>query len=123
MVVARNDPLDNVMMLRESIRDHHLWFIDMMMRAFIQEHDLVGCAVAFCKGCHETFSEQILDNYKMMERFDEGARFLFPCTRQPIFVAVKEIDDNSMTTIRTGLDTIIGQVTHLMDPTGKERPL
>jgi hypothetical protein len=28
------------------------------------------------EGCHETFSEQILDNYKMMERFDEGARFL-----------------------------------------------
>ncbi len=48
----------------------------MMMRAFIQEHDLVGCAVAFCKGCHEVFSEQILANYKAMERFDEGARFL-----------------------------------------------
>jgi len=42
-------------------------------RAFVQEHDLVGCEVAFCKGCHETFSEQILDIYKMMERFDEGA--------------------------------------------------
>ena len=47
-----------------------------MMRAFVQGHDLVGCAVAFCKGCHEVFSEQILETYKMMERFDEGARFL-----------------------------------------------
>ena len=37
---------------------------------------LAGQAVAFCKGCHEELSEQILDNYKMMERFDEGARFL-----------------------------------------------
>ena len=48
----------------------------MKMRAFVQEHDLVGVDVAFCKGCHEELSEQILDNYKMMERFDEGARFL-----------------------------------------------
>ena len=48
----------------------------MMMRTFLQEHDLVGCEVSFCKGCHEQFSEQILANYKMMERFDEGARFL-----------------------------------------------
>ena len=47
----------------------------MMMRAFVQEHDLVGVDVAFCKGCHEVFSEQILGNYKEMERFDEGARF------------------------------------------------
>ncbi len=47
-----------------------------MMRTFLQEHDLVGYAMAFCKGCHEVFSEQILANYKMMERFDEGARFL-----------------------------------------------
>ena len=36
----------------------------MMMRAFVQEHDLVGCEVSFCKGCHEQFSEQILANYK-----------------------------------------------------------
>ena len=48
----------------------------MMMRAFLQEHGLVGLEVGFCKGCHEVFSEQILANYKMMERFDEGARFL-----------------------------------------------
>jgi hypothetical protein len=59
-----------------TIAGHHLWFYNMMMRAVIQEHDLVGLEVAFCKGCHETFSEQILANYKMMERFDEGARFL-----------------------------------------------
>ncbi len=44
----------------------------MKMRAFVQEHGLVGCAVAFCKGCHHEFSEQILANYKMMERFSEG---------------------------------------------------
>ncbi len=48
----------------------------MMMRAFVQEHDLVGQEVSFCKGCHEVFTEQILENYKAMERFDEGARFL-----------------------------------------------
>ena len=48
----------------------------MKMRAFVQERDLVSVDVAFCKGCHEVFSEQILENYKMMERFDEGARFL-----------------------------------------------
>ncbi len=59
-----------------TIQGHHLWFSNMMMRAFVQEHDLVGCEVSFCKGCHDVFSEQILANYKMMERFDEGARFL-----------------------------------------------
>jgi hypothetical protein len=48
----------------------------MKMRAFVQERDLVGQDVAFCKGCHEELSEQILDNYKLMEKFDEGARFL-----------------------------------------------
>ena len=48
----------------------------MKMRAFLQEHGLVGHRVAFCKDCHEELGEQILDNYKMMERFDEGARFL-----------------------------------------------
>ncbi len=48
----------------------------MRMRAFLQEQGLVGHRVAFCKDCHEELSEQILDNYKMMERFDEGARFL-----------------------------------------------
>ena len=37
---------------------------------------MVGQEVAFCKGCHDKLSEQILANYKAMERFDEGARFL-----------------------------------------------
>ncbi len=59
-----------------AIAGHHLWFSNMRMRAFVQEQGLVGHQVAFCKGCHEVFSEQILANYKMMERFDEGARFL-----------------------------------------------
>ena len=59
-----------------TIGGHHLWFSNMKMRAFVQERDLVGQEVAFCKVCHEVFSEQILTNYKMMERFDEGARFL-----------------------------------------------
>ncbi len=58
---------------KSTIAWHHLWFSNMMMRAFVQEHGLVGCQVAFCKGCHEVFSEQILVNYKAMERFDEGA--------------------------------------------------
>ncbi len=48
----------------------------MRMRAFVQEQGLVGLEVAFCKGCHEKLGEQILANYKAMERFDEGARFL-----------------------------------------------
>jgi hypothetical protein len=59
-----------------TIAGHHLWFSNMRMRAFLQEHGLVGHQVAFCKDCHEELGEQILDNYKMMERFDEGARFL-----------------------------------------------
>ena len=59
-----------------TIGGHHLWFSNMKMRAFVQERDLVGQKVAFCRGCHEELSEQILDNYKMMERFDEWARFL-----------------------------------------------
>jgi hypothetical protein len=36
----------------------------------------VGQEVAFCNGYHEELSEQVLDNYMAMERFDEGARFL-----------------------------------------------
>ena len=47
-----------------------------MMRAFIRERGLVTLEVSFCKKCHEELSEQILANYKAMERFDEGARFL-----------------------------------------------
>ena len=48
----------------------------MRMRAFVQEQGLVGLEVSFCMKCHEELSEQILANYKAMERFDEGARFL-----------------------------------------------
>ncbi len=59
-----------------TIGGHHLWFSNMRMRAFVQEQGLVSHQVAFCKDCHEELSEQILDNYKMMERFDEGTRFL-----------------------------------------------
>ncbi len=59
-----------------TISGHHLWFSNMGMRAFVQEQGLVGHQIAFCKVCHEELSEQILDNYKAMERFDEGARFL-----------------------------------------------
>ena len=58
-----------------TIAGHHLWFSYMRMRAFLQEHGLLGCEVSFCRGCHEELSEQILENYKAMERFDEGARF------------------------------------------------
>jgi len=30
--------------------------------------DLVGVDVAFCKGCHKVFSEQILAIYREMQR-------------------------------------------------------
>ncbi len=76
MVLARNVPMDNVTVLQESIAGHHLWFSNMRMRAFLQDHGLLGLEVSFCKGCHEELGEQILGNYKMMERFSEGARFL-----------------------------------------------
>ena len=59
-----------------TISGHHLWFSNMMMRAFVREHGLIHLEVAFCKGCHGELSDQILANYKAMERFDEGARFL-----------------------------------------------
>ena len=59
-----------------TISGHHLWFSNMMMRAFIRERGLVTLEVSFCKKCHEELSEQIVANYKAMERFDEGARFL-----------------------------------------------
>ena len=63
MVFARNDPLDNVTVFRKSIAGQSLRFSNMMGRAFLRDQGLVGCAVAFCKGCHEVFSEQILGNY------------------------------------------------------------
>ena len=55
---------------------HHLWFSNMKVRAFIEEHRLMGQEIALCKGCHKTLSEQIVGNYKAMEKFAEGARFL-----------------------------------------------
>ena len=36
----------------------------------------MGQRIALCKGCHEELSEQIVSNYKAMEKFAEGARFL-----------------------------------------------
>jgi hypothetical protein len=45
------------------------------MRAFVDEHQLVGLNIALCRECHEELSEQILTNYKALGKFDEGARF------------------------------------------------
>jgi hypothetical protein len=59
-----------------TISGHHLWFSNMMMNAFIRERGLVTLEVSFCKKCHEELGEQILANYRAMERFREGARFL-----------------------------------------------
>ena len=36
----------------------------------------MGQEVALCKKCHGELSEQIVGNYKAMEKFAEGARFL-----------------------------------------------
>ena len=55
---------------------HHLWFSNMRMRAFIEEHRLMGQEVALCSKCHGELSDQIVANYKAMEQFAEGARFL-----------------------------------------------
>ena len=55
---------------------HHLWFSNMKVRAFIEEHRLMGQEIALCKKCHGELSEQIISNYKAMEKFAEGARFL-----------------------------------------------
>ena len=59
-----------------SMAWHHLWFSNMRMRAFLEEHGLVGYEIALCTKCHEEIVEQILSNYKALERFNEGARFL-----------------------------------------------
>ena len=59
-----------------SIAWHHLWFSNMKVRAFIEEHRLMGQEIALCKKCHGELSEQIVSNYKAMEKFAEGARFL-----------------------------------------------
>jgi hypothetical protein len=58
-----------------NIWGHHLWFANERMRAFVDEHQLVGLTVALCRECHEELSEQILGNYKALGKFDEGARF------------------------------------------------
>jgi len=55
---------------------HHLWFSNIKMREFIEEHGLIGQDVALCSKCHETLGEQIVATYKALERFSEGARFL-----------------------------------------------
>ena len=62
--------------LDTSIAWHHLWFSNMKMREFIEEHQLVGKNVALCSKCHEELGEQIVATYKALERFSEGARFL-----------------------------------------------
>ncbi len=36
----------------------------------------MGMRIALCKKCHGELSEQIVSNYKAMEQFAEGARFL-----------------------------------------------
>jgi len=59
-----------------SMAWHHLWFSNMRMRAFIEEHRSMGQEIALCKKCHGELSEQIVANYKAMEKFAEGARFL-----------------------------------------------
>ena len=46
------------------------------MRALIEERRLFGLDVAFCPRCRDDLLEQILANYRALQRFDEGARFL-----------------------------------------------
>ena len=53
----------------------HLWFSNPGMRALIEERRLVGLKVAFCPRCRDDLLEQILANYRALQRFDEGARF------------------------------------------------
>ena len=36
----------------------------------------MGQQIALCKKCHGELSDQIVSNYKAMEQFAEGARFL-----------------------------------------------
>ena len=45
------------------------------MRALIEERGLFGLDVAFCQRCRDGLLEQILGNYRALQRFDEGARF------------------------------------------------
>ena len=53
----------------------HLWFSNPGMRALIEERRLFGLDVAFCPRCRDDLLEQILGNYRALQRFDEGARF------------------------------------------------
>ena len=46
------------------------------MRALIEERGLIGLEVAFCQSCRDDLLGQILANYRALQRFDEGARFL-----------------------------------------------
>ena len=46
------------------------------MRAFVDEHQLVGLNIALRRECHEELGKQILANYKALGKFDEGARNL-----------------------------------------------
>ena len=45
------------------------------MRRLIEERRLVGLEVALCQSCRDDLLEQILGNYRALQRFDEGARF------------------------------------------------
>ena len=45
------------------------------MRAILEERRLIGLEVAFCPPCRDDLLEQILGNYRALQRFDEGARF------------------------------------------------
>ena len=45
------------------------------MRRLIEERGLFGLDVAFCPRCRDDLLEQILGNYRALQRFDEGARF------------------------------------------------
>ena len=55
---------------------HHLWFSNLRVRAFIQRSGLVGMEIALCSSCGEKLGEQIVETYRALRRFDEGARFL-----------------------------------------------
>jgi len=54
----------------------HLWFSNPGMRRLIEERGLFGLDIAFCQQCRDDLLEQILANYRALQRFDEGARFL-----------------------------------------------
>ena len=51
----------------------HLWFSNPGMRRLIEERRLFGLEVALCPRCRDDLLEQILANYRALQRFDEGA--------------------------------------------------